>query len=115
MHVCRVAYTTVNDVVNEERGREVAGKLGTKAREALTDKIALRVAAALLLRVGLESALASTVVGLILPFVVEYAVRRLSRTQTWTNVKEHEKVVALRNQVRNRFRLRAKELGAQQE
>ncbi len=103
LRISRLALKTAEDVVREEIQAGRVGPLATKmaghARHALTDKLTKRLLAVLLLRLGIESALASTVVGLLLPFVLEYAVRRLARTPAWERLKAREDIGRVRQQV----------------
>jgi hypothetical protein len=107
LRVTRLAMATVEDVIAEEvragRVGPVTEKLKAGAHKLITDKLARRLVAAMLLRLGIESALASTVVGLILPFAVEYAIRRLGRTQAWARITAREDVIGLKDKIRARL------------
>ncbi len=107
LRVSRLAMHTVEEVIAEEvragRVGPVTEKLKAGAHKLITDKLARRLVAMLLLRLGIESALASTVVGLILPFAVEYAIRRLGRTQAWARITAREDVVGLKDKISSRL------------
>ena len=108
LRISRLALKTAEDVVREEmqagRVGPLAAKVAGHARHALTDKLTKRLLAVLLLRLGIESALASTVVGLLLPFVLEYAIHRLGRTSAWERLTAREDVGRVREQVRAHLR-----------
>jgi len=116
LRISRLAMQTVEDVVREEvqagRVGPVADRLKAQARKVLTEKLARRLVAALLLRLGIESALASTVVGLLLPFVLEYAIRRLGQTQAWARFSTRDDVVSLKEKIKARLPGARKPAGA---
>ena len=107
LRISRLALATAEDVVRDEvkagHVGPVAEKLKAQARRALGEKLTKRLVAVLLVRLGIRGALASTVVGLLLPVVLEYAVRRLGQTQAWARVTSREDVVGLRERIRARL------------
>lgn len=107
LRISRLALATAQDVVREEvkAGHigPVADKLQQQARRALAEKLTKRLVAVLLVRIGIRGALASTVVGLLLPFVLEYAVRRLGQTQAWARLSSREDVVGLKEKIKQRL------------
>ena len=107
LRISRLALATAEDVVRDEvkAGHlgPVAANLKTHARRVLGEKLSKRLVAVLLVRLGIRGALASTVVGLLLPLVIEYAVRRLGQTQAWARVTAREDVVGLKEKIRARL------------
>ena len=108
LRISRLALATADDVVRDEvkagRVGPVADKLKAQVRRVLAEKLTKRLVAVLLVRLGLRGMLASTVVGLLLPLVLEYAVRRLGQTQAWARITAREDVVSLKERVRARLR-----------
>lgn len=107
LRICRLAMATAEDVIREEvkagRVGPVAERLKNHAQKLLTEKLARRMVAVLLLRLGIESVLASTIVGLVLPFILEYTIRRLGRTQAWERITTREDVVSLKEKIKARL------------
>lgn len=111
LRISRLALTTAEDVVRDEvksgRMGPVAGRVSTHIKQLLAEKLTKRLVAVLLVRLGIRGALASTVVGLLLPTVLEYAVRRLSQTSAWGRFTAREDVVNLNERIRARLRGRS--------
>ncbi|MBC7446888.1 MAG: hypothetical protein H7330_02395 [Hymenobacteraceae bacterium] len=108
LRISRLALATAEDVVRDEvkagHMGPVATNLKDQARRILGEKLTKRLVAVLLVRLGIRGALASTVVGLLLPLVLEYAVRRLGQTQAWARITAREDVVGLKEKIRARLR-----------
>lgn len=111
LRISRLALATAEDVVRDEvkagHVGPVADAFKNHVRGLLSEKLSKRLVAVLLVRLGIRGALASTVVGLLLPTVVEYAVRRLGQTQAWARITAHEDVVSLKERIRARLRGRS--------
>lgn len=107
LRISRLALATAEDVIRDEVNAghvgPVAEKLKGQVQRVLAEKLTKRLVAVLLVRLGIRGALASTVVGLLLPFVLEYAVRRLGQTQAWARITEREDVVGLKERIRARL------------
>ena len=107
LRISRLALATAEDVVRDEvkAGHlgPVAANLKAQARRVLAEKLTKRLVAVMLVRLGIRGALASTVVGLLLPLVLEYAVRRLGQTQAWGRIAAREDVVGLKEKIRARL------------
>lgn len=117
LRIARLALATADDVVRDEvkagHVGPVAEHLKTQVRRVLAEKLTKRLVAVLLVRLGIRGVLASTVVGLLLPLVLEYVVRRLGQTQAWARITAREDVVGLREKIRARLRGRDAATGGQ--
>ncbi|QIX59907.1 hypothetical protein HER32_01340 [Hymenobacter sp. BT18] len=90
------ALESVQEVLRAEvkkgNGRLVQDFLANKALPAARALLLERMAARLLVRIGLRGALASSVVGWILPFVVEQLVKVAQRTGILDKLRAHPTV-----------------------
>lgn len=107
----RSAADSVQEVLRSEvqkgNAKLVADFLTDKAAPAVKALLLERMTIRLLARLGLRGALASNVVGWILPFVVEKIVRAVLKTEMAAKLQQHPSVTNVRHsldELKNRLR-----------
>lgn len=94
--VARTALDTIQDVLRAEikngNAQLVADFLADKALPAAKALLLKRMTTRLLMRIGLRGALASSVVGWILPFVLEKMIQVGVKTGFFEKIKNHDTV-----------------------
>lgn len=107
----RSAADSVQEVLRAEvqkgNAKLVADFLTDKAAPAVKALLLERMTIRLLARLGLRGALASSVAGWILPFVVEKVIRAVLRTEAAARLQQHPTVTNVRqtlDELKNRLR-----------